>query len=235
MTLENQEVLLKEYGPEFVSVYERTREFTMTSAERMFALYSSVNYVARYGIPGDFVECGVWRGGSSMLTAETFLLRGERDRKLFLLDTYQGMAEPQDCDVDRDGGMARDKWGPRQRQGYTDWCYAPKEEVRRNMARTGYPEDAVRLVEGDVKDTLPGTAAEIEAISILRLDTDWYESTRCELEWLFPKLSPLGVLIVDDYGHWLGARKAVDEYFAAYPRPALLQRIDTTGRLLLKV
>lgn len=97
------------------------------------------------------------------------------------------------------------------------------------MADTGYPIERVRFVEGRVEDTLPVRVP--DRISLLRLDTDWYESTRCELEHLFPKLVPGGVLIVDDYGHWEGCRRAVEEYFDENNIPMLLNRIDYTGRI----
>jgi hypothetical protein len=96
------------------------------------------------------------------------------------------------------------------------------------LARTGYPLKQVRFVRGRVEDTLPQEA--LEQISVLRLDTDWYESTRHELAHLFPRLVRGGVLLCDDYGFWGGARKAVDQCIAAHRIPLLLHRIDHTGR-----
>jgi predicted O-methyltransferase YrrM len=92
---------------------------------------------------------------------------------------------------------------------------------------------SVRFVEGDVVQSLKIESNLPESISVLRLDTDWYESTRAELEVLYPRLSPGGVLIIDDYGHWGGAKKAVDEYFRGRPKP-LLQYTDYTGRMGVK-
>jgi predicted O-methyltransferase YrrM len=111
-------------------------------------------------------------------------------------------------------------------------AYSTLAEVQANMARTGFPAERTRFVQGDVGQTIPGEAP--ERIALLRLDTDWYESTRHELEHLYPRLQPGGVLIVDDYGHWAGAREAVDEYFAQHGIAILLNRIDYTGRIAVK-
>src|SRR5690606_24776929 len=101
-----------------------------------------------------------------------------------------------------------------------------------NMVSTGYPMERCHFVEGKVEDTIPATVP--DRISLLRLDTDWYESTRHELEHLWPLLQPGGVLIIDDYGHFEGARKAVDEYFLDRSDAPLLNRIDYTGRIAIK-
>jgi predicted O-methyltransferase YrrM len=110
-----------------------------------------------------------------------------------------------------------------------EWCFSPLEEVERNLRSTGIDPARLRFVEGKVEDTIPATAP--ERISVLRLDTDWYESTWHELTHLYPRLSPGGVLIVDDYGHWQGAREAVDRYFGEVAEPILLARTDYTGRI----
>ena len=108
-----------------------------------------------------------------------------------------------------------------------------EEGVRKLLTGAGYPESRLHFVRGAVEQTLPARAP--EQVAILRLDTDWYESTRHELVHLFPRLTVGGVLIVDDYGHWEGARKAVDEYFGAEHAPLLLTRVDYTGRVAIKV
>ena len=227
------EVLIKEYGEEFTRLYHATAPYTMTSPERMAALYTAVNYVVKHNIPGDFVECGVWRGGSSMLAAHTLLQRADDRRRLFLFDTFEGMTRPDERDVDRDGQAAFGHWLQQERDsGGNAWCYASVQEVRQNMTATGYPPDRIHLIQGDVKHTLPHP--EIGDISILRLDTDWYESTRHELECLYGKVSTNGIIILDDYGHWQGARQAVDEFFAERHDPVFLNRVDTTGRLIVK-
>lgn len=207
-------------------------ECTMTSPERIAALVEAVRYVSRHAIPGDVVECGVWRGGSMMAVARTLLDLGDL-RRLHLFDTFDGMPPPADVDRDRSGAAAGALMAAADRDTSSIWARSPLDEVRRNLAGTGYPEDLLTYVVGRVEDTLPANAP--ATIAILRLDTDWYESTRHELAHLFPRLSAGGVLIIDDYGHWEGARKAVDEYLAATGARILLNRIDVTGRIAVKL
>jgi O-methyltransferase len=219
--------------PEFLELYLICKPKTMTSVERMYALCKAVEYIARQDIVGDIVECGVWRGGSAMLAALTLQRRGDRRRHLYLYDTYKGMSEPADIDVNVLGSSARERWVVAQRDDYNAWAYAPLEEVEKNIRSTGFPMDRVHLIAGKVEDTIPTTMP--KQIALLRLDTDFYESTAHELRHLFPLLSPGGVLIVDDYGHWAGSRRAVDEYFAQHAPPMLLNRIDSNGRVGVRV
>ncbi len=143
------------------------------------------------------------------------------------------MTDPTDHDVDPSGARMVDEWD-RHRGKANDpvFAFGALEEVQRNVATTGYPGDRVRYVQGKVEDTIPGQAP--ERIALLRLDTDWDESTRHELEQLYERLTPGGVLIVDDYGHWAGARQAVDEFFAGRNDAPLLSHIDYTGRISVK-
>lgn len=206
--------------------------YTMTSRERVLSLIDATTYVAKNRIPGAVVECGVWRGGSTMAAALTLLGNGDTTRDLYLFDTFEGMPPPTDADVDHAGATA-DAQLKATAPGTGVWCYAGLDDVRTNIASTGYPEARVHYVKGKVEDTIPGGAPAM--IALLRLDTDWYESTKHELEHLFPRLVPGGVLIIDDYGFWKGARRATDEYFAAHPEvPLLLHRIDFTGRMAVK-
>jgi predicted O-methyltransferase YrrM len=225
--------LAVEATPADVATYESVRAFTMTSAERLWALMRSVRYIVENGIPGDFVECGVWRGGSAMAMALTLAdLRVER--QLWLYDTFQGMTSPTGNDVEAGTGKSAGQLlsRVRKREGNTVWCVASLEDVTANMEATGYPSDRVVYRAGDVAQTLLGERP--AQIALLRLDTDWYESTKAELEVLYPLLVPGGVCIVDDYGHWEGARQAVDEYLAARDIRPFLHRIDNTGRVFLK-
>lgn len=220
--------------PEFLELHELCREQTMTSLERMYALYSATNYVVENELPGDFVECGVWRGGSVMLMAATLVRRGDTTRDLWLYDTFDGMTAPSAEDVQAMSGRAAADILREHDRTPDDpfWGIATHDAVERNLRRTGYPSERFHVIEGDVMTTLPELAP--EAIALLRLDTDWYASTRHELTNLYPRLVPGGVLIIDDYGYWRGARKATDEFVATLrPRP-LLQRIDYTGRICVK-
>jgi O-methyltransferase len=213
-------------------VIEAVAPYTMTSPERILALRDAVQHVCRHGIPGDIVECGVWRGGSMMAAALTLQRLGER-RTLHLFDTFEGMPPPGAEDRDLGGTAAQELLADEDRETGSTWAFGPLADVRRNMLSTGYPAGLVRFVAGRVEETIPDHAP--EQIAVLRLDTDWYESTNHELVHLFPRLTIGGVLIIDDYGHWKGARKAVDEYIAATGARLLLSRIDYTGRMAVKL
>lgn len=219
--------------PEFLELHRRCADFTMTSVERMYALYKATEHVVRAGVPGDVVECGVWKGGSSMLSALVLRRLGDEDRSIYLYDTFEGMSEPGDRDVSFRGDSAMPKWARLHAGDANEWCYSPLEEVETNMLSTGIDRERLRFVKGKVEDTLPATTP--DRIALLRLDTDWYESTYHELRHLFPLLSRGGVLIVDDYGHWHGAREATDKYLAESGAPILLNRIDYTGRIGVRV
>lgn len=213
-------------------IIQRVSPFTMTSPERLASLCQAVAYVVRNRIEGDFIECGVWKGGSMMAAALALRHLGDTQRSLFLFDTFDGMSEPSEADV-----LVSNKKSARALMDATDksaavWAYSPIDEVRNNIQSVGYPADKVFLVKGKVEDTIP--YAFPKPFAILRLDTDWYESTRHELQHLYPKLVTRGVLIIDDYGHWEGARRAVDEYIEASKLPLLLNRIDYTGRIAIK-
>lgn len=220
--------------PEFKRLYEACRTETMTSQERMYALWSAVRHIQKAGITGAIVECGVWRGGSMMLAARTLLELDASDRHLWLYDTYQGMTEPGALDVQAMSGETAQAVLATQPKDNDNpfWALAQRDIVEKNMSSTGYPQHATHYVEGAVEDTLPGQAP--EEIALLRLDTDWYESTRHELVHLWPRLRSGGVLIVDDYGYWQGARRAVDEYFTGLADAPFLARIDFTGRVAVK-
>jgi hypothetical protein len=220
--------------PEFAHVHASCAPYTMTSVERMYALWQAVGHVVIHDVPGDVVECGVWRGGSSMLAALALLTRGVDDRGLWLFDTFEGMSDPTEHDVEAQTGLRVEQhWEHLRHQRESHLvAYASLREVQTNMAMIPYPEQHVHFVQGKVEDTLPAQAP--ERIALLRLDTDWYASTRHELEQLWDRLQPGGVLIIDDYGHWAGARQAVDEFFAGRADAPLLSRIDYTGRIGVK-
>lgn len=203
----------------------------MTSPERLEALIAATEYVVKAPIPGAIVECGVWKGGSMMAAALALMNLTER-RPLYLYDTFEGMTAPTDADENLYGEPAAALLA-REPRAANVWAYAPLEGVRRSMLSTGYDPALIHFVKGPVEDTIPGTAP--DQIAILRLDTDWYESTKHELKHLYPRLTRGGVLILDDYGHWAGARKAVDDYFREEGIFPLLCRIDLQGRLVVKV
>ena len=167
------------------------------------------------------------------MIADILVSRNITDRKIYLYDTFEGMSEPQQVDIlaGSDFSKTREIWASNKKNTHSEWCYASIEEVKNNMQSTGFPDTQTVYVKGMVEETLEEKSP--DTIALLRLDTDWYESTKKELEVLYPKLYIKGVLILDDYGSWEGARKAVDEYFNK--GEILLNRIDHTGRIGVKI
>jgi O-methyltransferase len=218
--------------PWVAEIIAKVRPFTMTSNERISALCHAVRYVARSNISGDIVECGVWRGGSVMAAAMTLLSERET-RALHLYDTFEGMPPPAPIDRRIIGGKSASEILKESDKSSVFWAYATLDEVRANLASTGYPQDLVHFIQGKVEETIPKMAP--EKISVLRLDTDWYESTKWELIHLYPRLSIGGVLIIDDYGFWEGSQQATDEYIRERQLPILLQRIDSEARIAVKI
>jgi hypothetical protein len=218
---------------QFHELYQRCRPYTMTSIERLYGLYKCIEYVVTAEIPGDLAEFGVWRGGSCMLIAETLRQLGSIDRRILMFDTFAGHPRPDaERDVDIWENRAIDDWRRETKEGTVTWGAASLQEVRANLASTGYPSENLVFVEGLVEET--AASHRPERLALLRLDTDWYESTRVALEEFFPRLEVGGVLIVDDYGHYKGQQQAVDEYFARQEKPLLFHRIDYSCRAAVK-
>lgn len=228
------DVPLPDFEPIHQDIFEKVKNHTMTDPERIYSLIEAVRYIEKNKITGDIVECGVWKGGSMMAVAHTLIREtGNKERRLFLYDTFEGMPPPTEADTTYYGASAEELMQKDDdKEKNTVWAYATLDTVKAGMKSTGYPESQVLLVEGKVEDTIPKVMP--DSIALLRLDTDWYESTKHELIHLFPLLVKGGVLILDDYGHWQGARKAVDEYFAEKKIQILLNRIDNTGRIAVK-
>ncbi len=226
------EASLADLSPAERALVARVDPYTMTSLERRASLLGSIDHLVRHRIRGDIVECGVWRGGSMMLAALALMAHGDTSRHLWLYDTYEGMNEPTDADRGVGGESAAAQLA-RTPKGEGVWCEASLEDVEANLRSTGYPMAQVHFVRGPVEKTLPATLP-AGAVALLRLDTDWYESTRHELVHLYPLLVQHGILLIDDYGHWQGAKQAVDEYFAESTEPVFLHRVDYTARLLVK-
>jgi len=190
------------------STIDIASRYTKTSHVRMRAMADALLKVDGEGISGDIVECGVWRGGNIILARKL-----SPRRTCWLFDTFAGMTLPEDVDVTRSGKKAIDSYNGKMKPG-GKWAAVPVAEVQDNLRECGvFDEDVLRFVEGPVEKTLVDNKNLPSSISILRLDTDWYSSTKIELEVLYPRLASGGVLIIDDYGHWMGAAKAVLEYF----------------------
>lgn len=225
--------LYTDFQPADVQIINTVWRHTVTSPEKLHSLIHALRYIVQHGIPGDVVECGVWKGGLMMAAAYTLLQEGTVDRQLYLYDTFEGMPRPGQVDVRFDGAKAEEEFERRRiTEVSSTWANASVEEVWEAMVSTGYPKQHIHLIRGRVEDTLPAKAP--DRVALLRLDTDWYESTRHELIHLFPRLSSGGVILLDDYGHWLGARKAVDEYIQENRVRLLLNRVDYSARIGVK-
>lgn len=195
----------------FHDLFDSIADITSVPKSGLFDTYNAVQYAVR-SLDGVIVECGVWKGGSAVVMANAAVDAGDSERQIYLYDTFAGMTRPTEADFKIDTGeSAEPRYSANVQSDHCAWTYSPIDEVRRNLRRSGMPEERFTLVKGKVEDTIPEQAP--DKIAVLRLDTDWYESTLHELNHLFPRLVTGGVLIADDYGYWAGARKAVDEYF----------------------
>ncbi len=204
---------------EFATLYRTVRPYTMSGNARLRSLYRAVRHVVERGIPGDVVECGTARGGSAALMGLT-LERLAASRTLWVYDTFEGIPPPTADDPDEP--IAR---------LYTGSFRGDQAEVSALFERLGILPRS-RLVKGLFQDTVP--VSPVGAIAVLHLDGDWYESVKVCLDHLYDRVSPGGVVQIDDYGHWEGARRAVDEFMAQRAIRAPLHYLDYTGRQLIK-
>ncbi|MFF0743246.1 TylF/MycF/NovP-related O-methyltransferase [Streptomyces sp. NPDC004111] len=211
-------------------IIRAVKPFSMTSPERLNAFILATRHIVKHNIPGAIVECGVWRGGSMQACAKTLLAEGVEDRELYLFDTFEGMTPPTDEDKRLDGRSAQELLDI-QGKDRPIWAVATLDDVKSGFEKVPYPAERIHYVQGKVEDTVPGEAP--EQISILRLDTDWYASTKHELEHLYSRLVSGGVLLIDDYGYWQGSRQAVDEFLEETGEQLLLLRMDE-GRIAIK-
>jgi hypothetical protein len=218
----------RDLEPEILAAYERCGPLSMASGDAMYALWRAAQYVVDAQIPGDFVECGVFKGGSTAMAAEAFKFAGDTTRKFYLYDTFEGMTEPTARDVDFSGRTPQQHLQTLNAGRMSEMTNSPLDEVRKNVLSTGVAAERFEFIKGKVEETIPA-ALPPGPIAILRLDTDWYESTKHEMVHLFPRLATGGVLIVDDYGFWRGSREACDEYFREQQVKMLLTRVDRNG------
>ncbi|HEX4419922.1 MAG TPA: TylF/MycF/NovP-related O-methyltransferase [Kofleriaceae bacterium] len=223
--------VIPDTSPEDRRVIAETSKYSSTHPVAQWAFIQAINHIHDRGIPGDIVECGVWKGGNLVLAG---LMRKRLGfaRRIWGYDTFQGMTQPNAHDVKPGFKVhAPTKFEARKKTDHVDWCYVPREDVERNY-RTAVGDLDVTLVQGDVLETLKLEANLPAQVAILRCDTDFYASTKVELEVLYPRLAPGGILIIDDYGVWAGSKKAVDEYF--HGKPPWLHYINRGVRLVIK-
>jgi len=221
-------------GEQFLSDYAAVKPFTMTPISRLYALWDAVRYVVNAEIKGVVVECGVWRGGSMMLAAKRLISLSAVDRDLYLYDTFEGLPRPDESlDIDILGNRAIDGWTPRAKNDEASaWAFCDDAEVTKNLLSSGYPTECVKIVKGMVEDTIPRIAP--DQIALLRIDTDWHHSYRHILNHFYDRVSIGGVIIFDDYGQFLGARKAVDEFIEQRRLNLFMLRVDFSCRLAIK-
>lgn len=206
---------------------------SMTSKERIHDLYYSLEYVINNNIEGDIIECGVWKGGNIVGILSYLKVHNIFDRTIWLYDTFNGLTKPTEKDFGIDIKMNHNQvmkyWeSSKINETTNNWCYSDLESVQKLIREVNYPENKIRYVVGDICETLKHPENVPDKISLLRLDTDWYESTKIEMEVLFPKLENKGVLIVDDYNYWSGSKTAVDEYYKSKGITPSIQKIDNS-------
>jgi len=223
------EKLIPEISETEKNIIEACGKYSMTSKLRMYVLSQAIKYVKNENIEGDFVECGIWKGGNIILFNK-FNLLYDLKKKIYGFDTFEGMSEPNELDK-HNNIAAKELAKSYGIKKMSDWCYCSYDEVIKNISENT-KIDNIFLIKGNVEQTLLEEKNLPEKISILRLDTDWYASTKIELEVLYNKLVKGGILIIDDYGHWQGARKAVDEYFKN--KNIWLHYVDYTCRYIIK-
>jgi hypothetical protein len=228
--------LPSDYDQATREIWEAVRDRTMNRPAKVHFLIDAVRYIDRYSIPGAIVESGVWRGGSMLAVAHMLLRLGVTDRDLYLFDTFTGMTAPTERDIHIDQGKHADEFLAATGPGPMAWTRPGKyvatlDDVQEGFAALDYPQDRIHLVPGRVEDTVPQHAP--DDIAILRLDTDWYASTKHELTNLYKRLAPGGVLIIDDYGSWHGSKEATDEFLDETGEALLLTRVGR-GRVAVK-
>ncbi len=221
-----------DFTEEEIALCTKVKPFTLGGDIAVQMTAAAVEYIVKSGIPGAIVECGVWRGGMMMAAADTLLRLGDTSRDIFLYDTFDGMPDPTDADENFWGGRPFEATDAGRKIGAKS-LVASLEDVKSALFSVGYPKDRIYFVKGRVEDTIPRRAP--ERISFLRLDTCFYQSTRHELLHFYPRLSPRGVLHIDDYGLWKGSRRAADEYTHDHNLNLFFVRIGRHGaRMTMK-
>jgi len=206
-----------------------SKKYSMTTEIRMWALLNSLKKIYNEKIDGDIVECGIWKGGNIILI-KNFLDKNKQNKKIYCYDTFEGMKDTLSVDNELSTGKSADEIITNN-EAYL--CKSSLEETKKNIEENVESFDGINFIKGKVEDTLIKEKNLPEKISICRLDTDYYESTKIELEILYPRLEKGGVLIVDDYGHWAGSKKAVDEYFKDIY--VMKHYVDYACRLIVKL
>ncbi|SLM46424.1 Macrocin-O-methyltransferase domain-containing protein [Nitrospira japonica] len=212
---------------------EVVRPYTMLSYRRLITLWQQIRYLDTASVPGAMVECGTWKGGACGMMVLAHRCAGDVSRPLHLFDSFQGLPEPQS---EKDGDMAV-RYAADRASGSLNGigkCVGPLEDNQRLLGEiVGYPSELTHYHVGWFQDTLRTVPETVGTIALLRIDGDWYESTKICLESLYAKVSSGGIVVIDDYGKWPGCRKAVDEFLSTLARPVFLNHIDAAGRYVI--
>jgi len=209
-----------------------TNLISMTPQIRRYNLIQALEYVAHYKLEGDLVECGVWKGGNIVIYKK-FIEENSIKKNIYAFDTFEGMADPDQDDYVIGNDMSAKSLLDKDKKKITnDWGLCSLENVKHNISQRTENLDNIFFIKGKVEETLLNEKNLPEKISILRLDTDFYKSTKIELEILYEKVSKGGVIIIDDYGHWAGSKKAVDEFFKE--KFVWMHYVDYACRLIIK-
>ena len=208
---------------------------TMVSDENIEFLISAIRYVKKNKIKGYYVETGIWKGGLSILSYLTFTNKNKNKMKFFLFDTFEGMPKPSKYDkkLNKDLSQVFDKWEKKIKTS-EGWNLSPINEVQKNIIKLCGKKSLndFNFIKGKVENTLKIKKNLPKKICLLRLDTDFYNSTKAELDYLFNKVSKGGIIIFDDYSNWLGAKKAIDDFLKN--KKYLLCKIDNNSRFIIK-
>lgn len=197
---------------------------TMIGMQRLTSLQDCVEQILLDDIPGDLIECGVWRGGACILMRAVLAAHGDTTRRVWLADSFEGVPRSDPSTYQADKGIRLER--------YASILGVPEKAVRANFERYGLLDDQVCFLPGLFKDTLHD--APIDQIAVLRLDGDLYESTIQALDALYPRLSPGGYCIIDDYRAIEACERAVTDYRTAHGISAEVTEIDGTAVLWRK-
>ena len=223
-----QENYLAEIKKKDLNFLQKISRFSMCTPANHWAIIQSINHIKSLKLEGDLVECGVFEGGNIILY-QYLNKKNNLKKKIYAYDTFEGMTRPGKIDRDFKNNSAI-----RIKQNNSRWCYSDLETVKKNIISCNQSLNNFIFIKGDVLKTLNNKKNLPKKISLLRLDTDFYNSTLKELNILYPRLVKNGVLIIDDYGHWKGSKKAVDKYFNLKKKFKWFQRIDYASRLYIK-
>lgn len=217
------------------SIYVHVHGHTLCSREGIVSLIRSVEHVIVNNIPGALLECGVFVGGNIQAMIKTVQACGRNDIDIYAYDTFKGMPKPEAIDFEFKVGPAYDQWKRQQNADSTTgsrWVRYSLPLVLEQILPLGYPRERLHFVRGMVEKTIPRYAP--EKIALARFDTDFYSSTRHEFEHLYPRVSPGGIIYIDDYGAFLGSQTATDEYIKNNNLPVSLVVIDEHVRMIVK-